>query len=359
MASSSRSRAALWLGAFTGFYRPAAEELRLLDPVSKFLYASRSVILVISAQAAIIAGLLAAADGRFRAGAFALVLVGLVVAHMISNLSNDYFGYKRGHDTPDSPRMRYTVHPLASGVLERRHLLTGLAILAALGAAIAAWFIVESGRVAAAFVAGGVALMFLYDAAPVPLKSIGLGEVAVFLVWGPLMVGGGYAVIAGQVSLDALYASIPYGLGVMSILTGKHIDQREFDAGKGNRTLPVLIGERSARALNVATVALIYVVIAALLLWGRLTPFAAIVALARHARGLRRLAALGPPGLPAAQPPVRLAVHRRPGGRRPLEKVTSSRPSRRRARLRRRDRSSRRRARQGLRDRRRRGARAR
>jgi len=36
---------------------------------------------------------------------------------MISNLSNDYFGYKRGHDTPDSPRMRYTVHPLASGVL--------------------------------------------------------------------------------------------------------------------------------------------------------------------------------------------------------------------------------------------------
>lgn len=280
MASTTRSRAALWLGAFTGFYRPAAEELRLLDPVSKFLYASRSVILVISAQAAIIAGLLAAADGRLRAGAFVLVLVGLVVAHMISNLSNDYFGYKRGHDTPDSPRMRYTVHPLASGVLERRHLLTGLAILAALGAAIAAWFIAERGWVAAGFVAGGVALMFLYDAAPVPLKSVGLGELAVFLVWGPLMVGGGYAVIAGEVSLDAIYASLPYGLGVMSILTGKHIDQREFDSGKGNRTLPVLIGERAARALNIATVVLIYVVIAALILWGRLTPFAAIVALA-------------------------------------------------------------------------------
>jgi 1,4-dihydroxy-2-naphthoate octaprenyltransferase len=297
---SARPRAALWLGAFTGFYRPAAEELRRLDPVSKFLYASRSVILVISAQAAVIAGLLAAADGRFRAGAFLLVLVGLVVAHMISNLSNDYFGWKRGHDTPDSPRMRYTVHPLASGVLERRELLAGLAILAAIGIAIAAYFIALHGWVAGAFVAGGVALLFLYDAAPVPLKAIGLGELAVFLVWGPLMVGGGYAAITGQVSAAAMLASIPYGLGVMSILTGKHIDQREFDAGKGNRTLPVLIGERAARALNAATVVLMYCVTAFLILTGRLTPFAALVALALP-RAVRAVAVMRQPR-PATAP---------------------------------------------------------
>ncbi|MBI4123870.1 MAG: prenyltransferase [Betaproteobacteria bacterium] len=301
MPTVPRSKAALWLGAFAGFYRPGVEELRLLDPVSKFLYAARSVILVISAQAAIIAGLLAAADGRFRAGAFVLVLLGLVVAHMISNLSNDYFGYKRGHDTPDSPRMRYTVHPLASGVLERRDLLVGLALLAALGSAIAAWFIVERGWLAAGFVAAGIALMLLYDAAPVPLKSVGLGEVAVFLVWGPLMVGGGYAVIAGRVSADAFYASIPYGLGVMSILTGKHIDQREFDAGKGNRTLPVLLGERAARGVNVATLALIYVVIALLILWGRLTLFAALAALALPSAA--RAVALMRRPRPAAAPP--------------------------------------------------------
>src|SRR5213596_1554664 len=126
-------RSKLWLGAFVGFYRPGAEEIRLLDPVSKFLYSARSVVLVISAQAAIIAGLLAVAGGRFDASHFVLVLVGFVAAHMISNLSNDYFGYRRGHDTPDSPRMRYTVHPLASGVLEPRTLVTGLLILAAIG----------------------------------------------------------------------------------------------------------------------------------------------------------------------------------------------------------------------------------
>src|SRR5215470_3885080 len=299
-ASRATSKAELWLGAFIGFYRPRAEEVRRLDPVSKFLYSARSVILVISAQAAIIGGLLAITDRRFDVRAFVLVLLGFVVAHMISNLSNDYFGYRRGHDTPDSPRMRYTVHPLASGVLEPRVLVSGLAVLAALGVGITAFFIVERGWLAVVFAAAGIALLFLYDAAPTPLKSVGLGEVAVFLVWGPLMVGGGYAMITGRLSLDAFYASIPYGLGVMSILVGKHIDQMEFDSGKHIRTLPVLIHERPARALNRAAVVLMYLVTVALILSGTLTPFAGIVLIALP-RAVRAVSVMRRPR-PAAPP---------------------------------------------------------
>lgn len=39
----STSRPRLWVGAFTGFYKPGVEEVRSLDPVSRFLYAARSV----------------------------------------------------------------------------------------------------------------------------------------------------------------------------------------------------------------------------------------------------------------------------------------------------------------------------
>ena len=296
----SRSKPELWLGAFVGFYRPRAEEVRRLDAVSKFLYSARSVILVISAQAAIIAGLLALADRQFSGAAFVLVLVGFLVAHMISNLSNDHFGYRRGHDTPDSPRMRYTVHPLASGVLDPRVLAIGLAILAVIGAGITAFFIVERGWVAVTFAAAGIAVLLLYDASPIPLKSIGLGEVAVFLVWGPLMVGGGYAMITGHVSTGVFFASIPYGLGVMSILIGKHIDQMEFDSSKNIRTLPVLLGDRAARGVNVATVMLIYVVAGALIGFGQLTPFAAIIVVALP-RGVRAVSIMSRPR-PAAPP---------------------------------------------------------
>lgn len=291
----------LWVGAFTGFYRPTTQEVARLDVVSRFLYAARSVILVISAQAAVIAMLLAANQGKASIIEFLGVLVGFVTAHMISNLSNDYFGFRRGHDTPDSPRMRYTVHPLASGVLSQTALLAGLAILGVIGLAITGAFIAERGLLAVVFAVAGVVLLFLYDAAPVPLKSIGLGEVATLAVWGPLMIGGGYAMITGEKSVDSMLASLPYGLGVMSILTGKHIDQMSFDGKRGINTLPVLIGETAARRLTFAVIVAMYAIIAGLIVAGRLTPFAALVVLAAP-RALASLRILSQPR-PAAPPP--------------------------------------------------------
>jgi 1,4-dihydroxy-2-naphthoate octaprenyltransferase len=273
-------RPALWLRAFAGFYRPTEAGAATLDPVARFLYSARSVILVISAQAAIIAGLLAATVRRFDVVAFLLVLIGFVAAHAISNLSNDYFGYRRGHDTPDSPRMRYTIHPLAAGALDSATLLTGLGILGVIGLGIVAYFGIVRGPAALGFALAGIALLYLYDASPVPLKSIGLGEVAALVVWGPLMVGGGYFVISGHLSATAFLASLPYGLGVMSILVGKHIDQMSFDRGAGNRTLPVVLGESRARLLNEGVVGAMYLSIAVLIGIGRLSPFAALVAVA-------------------------------------------------------------------------------
>jgi 1,4-dihydroxy-2-naphthoate octaprenyltransferase len=289
----------LWLRAFAGFYPPHAQARDTLDPIAGFLYSARSVILVISAQAAMIAGLLAAGDGSFEAVPFVLVFAGFLIAHAISNLSNDYFGYRRGHDTPDSPRLRYTIHPIASGVLDARSLLAGLVMLAAAGAVIVAYFWLSRGPTALGFAAAGLLLLYLYDAAPTPLKSIGLGEVAAFLVWGPLMVGGGYFVIAGRLSGPAFLASMPYGLGVMSILVGKHIDQAAFDRAHGQRTLPAVLGDRRARALNRAVIAGMYAVVALLIATRLITPFAGLVAAALPRAG-RALAVTGRPKPDAA-----------------------------------------------------------
>jgi len=288
------------VGAFTGFYPAMAEEFSHLDPVTRFLYASRSVILVISAQAALIAGLLAVIAGGFEPIPFALVLVGYVVLHAISNLSNDYFGYRRGHDTADSPRRRYTLHPIASGAVTPRLLITGLVILSVIAAAIAVYFVTLRGWNALGLVVAGALLLYAYDAAPKALKELGLDEAAAFVVWGPLMIGGGYYVITGTWSGLAFLASVPYGLGVMSILVGKHIDQRGFDISQSQHTLPVLLGERGARALNQVTVLLMYVFVVVGILTGALSPFVAVVvvALPRAIRALRVMAAPAPSAPP-------------------------------------------------------------
>jgi 1,4-dihydroxy-2-naphthoate octaprenyltransferase len=283
-----------WLPAFVGFYRPDGESLRDLDPVARFLYAARSVILVISAQAAAIAGLLAITARKFNLLDFVMLLLGLVVAHAISNLSNDYFGYKRGHDTVESPRMNYTLHPVASGALTPRQLATGIGVLGALGLAVCVYFALTVGVGAIAFAVVGAILLYGYDASPITLKGIGLGEIASFVVWGPLMVGGGYYVITGSLPATVLLASVPYGLGVMSILLGKHIDQRPFDIGAGQHTLPVLMGERPARRLDQIIVAAMYVVVVVGILLGWLTPFTLLVFLAAP-RALRAIQAMTVP----------------------------------------------------------------
>ena len=298
--SGPRRGPAAWIGAFTGFYPATAHDLTDLDPVARFLYAARSVILVISAQAAVIAGLLAATDRRFEIVPFLLALVGFVVLHGISNLSNDYFGYRRGHDTEDSPRRRYTLHPVASGAFTMRFLATGLAVLAAVAAAIGGYFIVLRGWGAVVLTVVGALLLWAYDAAPRALKELGLGEIASFLVWGPLMIGGGYYVITGHWSGDALLASVPYGLGVMSILVGKHIDQRGFDISQSQHTLPVLLGEAGARRANQATLVLMYLITALAVAVGALSPFLALVLLAAP-RALRALRVMSAPA-PAAPP---------------------------------------------------------
>jgi 1,4-dihydroxy-2-naphthoate octaprenyltransferase len=80
-----------------------------------------------------------------------------------------------------------------------------------------------------------------------PLKYIALGEVAVLLVWGPLMIGGGYYVLAHHWDWNVVIASLPYVLGVTTVIFGKHIDKLLIDKAKKIYTLPVLIGEKAAR----------------------------------------------------------------------------------------------------------------
>jgi 1,4-dihydroxy-2-naphthoate octaprenyltransferase len=290
-----------WAGAFTGFYPTSAAELSTFGPITRFLYAARSVILVISAQAALIAGLLAATDRRFQPVPFLLLFIAFVVLHAISNISNDYFGFRRGHDTPESPRRRYTLHPIASGVVSPRALAVGIGILGTVALLIGGYFIFLRGWTAAALAIAGAGLLWGYDAAPRALKELGLGEFAAFIVWGPLMIGGGYYVLTGTWSAAAFLAAVPYGLGVSSILVGKHIDQRGYDAGHGQRTLPVLLGATTARRLTIGMIIAMYAAVVAAVASGLLSVATLVVFLAAP-RAMRALRVLSRPA-PEQPPP--------------------------------------------------------
>jgi len=102
----------------------------------------------------------------------------------------------------------------------------------------------------------------------------------VLIVWGPLMIGGGYFVVTGRLDPYVWLAGLPYALGATTVIFGKHIDKEAEDRAKGIRTLPVIIGERSARAVVVAMFLLQYAVIGYLIAIGFFSPLLLVVFLA-------------------------------------------------------------------------------
>jgi 1,4-dihydroxy-2-naphthoate octaprenyltransferase len=67
-----------------------------------------------------------------------------------------------------------------------------------------------------------------------------------------------------------LLASVPYGLGVTTVLFGKHLDKLDFDKSRHIRTAPIVLGESLARRVTVVLSVLMYISTAALAVWQEL-----------------------------------------------------------------------------------------
>jgi 1,4-dihydroxy-2-naphthoate octaprenyltransferase len=230
--------------------------------------------LVLSFISATIAGLLALEAGQFNLGVWLLLVLGLVMAHGTNNLLNDYTDYARGVDKGNYFRAQYGPQPLEHGLLTKRQLLTYAAITGLIAAAAGAALIVYRGGLTPILMAIGAFFVLFYT---FPLKYIGLGEVTLLVVWGPLMVGGGFYVLTGAWDWNVVLAGLSYSLGVTAALFGKHIDKLDMDSDKHIHTLPVLMGERLARISTVVVIILQYLIVGYLMIVGFFTPVMLVV----------------------------------------------------------------------------------
>lgn len=264
----------MWVKALRIIPRLSGEEWKNLDIVSRWLVSTRAAVLVMTFFSAAIAGLLAALVGEFVLWKWLLLTIGLVFAHATNNLLNDYTDFKRGVDKDNYFRTQYGPQPLQSGLMSERELLIYAAITGLIALAAGLPLVLLNGWVAWALLASGIIFVLFYTW---PLKYIGLGEIAVILIWGPLMVAGGFFVITGQWDWNVAIASLPYALGPTTVLFGKHIDKLEQDKAKGIRTMPVLLGEKAARSVVLGMITLMYLLVGYLILTGYFTPLMAIV----------------------------------------------------------------------------------
>ncbi|MBT4522089.1 MAG: prenyltransferase [Halieaceae bacterium] len=257
---------AMWWRALTTMPRVNTAQWQTLDPVAKWLIACRASVFFMTITAAALGGLLAWRAGQFEWDIWFAVCLGLVFAHATNNLLNDYTDSRRGIDSSNYFRNQYGVHVLEDGLLTLRQFYLYLLITGAIGLLLGAWLVWQRSGLTLDLMLAGVFFVLFYSW---PLKHYGLGEPAVLLVWGPLMVGGCFYVVAGHWSWDACWLSLVYALGPTTVLFGKHTDKLEADRNMQVNTLPVILGEERSRLAVVVMLAASYLLCLTLVLAGR------------------------------------------------------------------------------------------
>jgi 1,4-dihydroxy-2-naphthoate octaprenyltransferase len=268
---------AMWRKALQVIPRISKDEWDRLDVISKWLISTRAAVLVMTFISAAIAGIFALKSGEFNFGLWLLVTFGLIFAHATNNLVNDFIDYIKGVDKDNYYRAQYGPQPLEHNLMTRGGLLKYTVITGLIALVLGVLLILLRGNLTFILLALGAFFVLFYT---FPLKYIALGEIAVLIVWGPLMIGGGYYVITGSWDWNVVIGSLPYALGVTTVIFGKHIDKYAEDKKKRIHTLPVLLGERLARYTVIGMMILQYVLVFYLIANRFFTPILLVVLLA-------------------------------------------------------------------------------
>ena len=229
----------------------------------------------IFAVAAFLAG---TGDNLFSPFSLVMCSLGIVFLHVASNLFNDYYDVKDGTDGANT---EYFNAGLNSTMLEGAQLSGGsravelglithkgtlslarkmlvLTLLVTSGLLVNSFYVTgEFSNALYALIVGflGGFLGYFYTARPLRLVSRrGLGELAIFLSFGPLMtLGALFAISSSTIELFsdlfymALLVGIPHGLLTTNILYINQYPDTVSDAKTGKNHLIVTFGKKNAR----------------------------------------------------------------------------------------------------------------
>lgn len=194
-----------------------------------------------AAAAPVVAGSgLAAADGVFAALPAVAALLGALLIQIATNLANDYYDFVKGGDTAERlGPVRVTQAGILAPEAVRRGMMVALGLALVTGiylASVAGWPVVVIGLVS-------MLMGACYTGGPYPLSYHGLGDVFVFVFFGPVATATTYYVQAHLWSPGAILAGVGLGAFSTAMLVVNNLRDRETDEAAGKRTLAVRFGD--------------------------------------------------------------------------------------------------------------------
>jgi 1,4-dihydroxy-2-naphthoate octaprenyltransferase len=172
-------------------------------------------------------------------------LVGAMLIQIGTNLTNDYYDFKKGADTEErlGPKRVTQSGLIAPGtVLASALLCFGLAVVTGI------YLVVVGGWPIVAIGLASVLAGYAYTGGPFPLAYNGLGDVFVFVFFGLVAVPGTFYVQALAVSPAAWWAAVPVGAIGTALLVVNNLRDETTDTKAGKRTLVVRLGSTAGKA---------------------------------------------------------------------------------------------------------------
>jgi len=237
----------------------------MVDSFKIWIMAFRPKTLTAAISPVLIGTAMAFGDGVHHFSAAFVCLFAALMIQIGTNLANDYFDFKKGADTDG--RIGPT-RVTQAGLIKPRHIIIG--IIAAFGlSALACIWLVDRGGIPMAIIGVlGILSGIFYTAGPKPLGYLGLGEVFVFIFFGPVAVAGTYYVQSFELNYAVILAGIAPGLLSVAILAVNNYRDIESDSKSGKKTLAVRFGRSFAQIEYLAAIliaALIPVIIYSLI----------------------------------------------------------------------------------------------
>jgi 1,4-dihydroxy-2-naphthoate polyprenyltransferase len=186
---------------------------------------------------------IAARQGSFDLLTAVLTVIGAAFVQLGLNVANDVFDSAQGADEANVTPTQFSggSRVIQYGLVSFRQM-AGLATTFYVLAGVIGLVLLALRGSPALLVIGvvGFVVSLGYTAPPLKFVYRGLGEIAVAIGFGPLMLLGGYVVqTRGALSWEPFVASLPVALLVALILYVNEIPDRRGDARVGKRTLPV------------------------------------------------------------------------------------------------------------------------
>mgnify|MGYP001825277105 FL=1 len=209
-----------------------------------------------------LAACFAARDAGLHWGWLALTIAGVFLVEVAKNASGEVVDFDSGTDLAinDSERSPFSggKRVMVDGLLSREQT-WGIAAVCYL-LAIAIGLAIAGLRDSRVLIFGlpGMALAWYYHGGSVRLAYRGLGELAVAVAYGPLVVLGAYFVQTGQLSATLLHLSCILGLLVAAFLWINQFPDYRADLAAGKRNLVVRLGTHAASSAYVTLLAAAY-----------------------------------------------------------------------------------------------------